>query len=148
MRRELRPTIAGVVCIKEIDQSGQHCYDTGEHFLTGLNTIDGTQALSDRRIEAGGAFECRATGVIEILGALAPLTFSVPFGRIEKNGETRSVKLFNLTRVGVGPTIEHIAQKVGDPCDEGEFDAINVEFFVIKKGLHLENITHYTNVCK
>jgi len=33
--RELRPTIAGIVCIKAIDQSGQHCYNTREHFLTG-----------------------------------------------------------------------------------------------------------------
>ena len=49
--RELRPTIAGIVCVKAIDQSGQHCY--------------------------------------------APLTFTVPFGRIEKYGETRAVKLFN-----------------------------------------------------
>jgi hypothetical protein len=29
-----------------------------------------------------------------------------------------------------------VAQKVGGPCDESEFDLINVEFFVIKKGLH------------
>jgi hypothetical protein len=26
--RELRPTIAGIVCLKAIDQSGQHCYKT------------------------------------------------------------------------------------------------------------------------
>jgi hypothetical protein len=32
---ELRPTIAGIVCLKAIDQSGQHCYKTREHFLTG-----------------------------------------------------------------------------------------------------------------
>ena len=31
--RELRPTIAGIVCLKAIDQSGQHCYNTPEHFL-------------------------------------------------------------------------------------------------------------------
>jgi hypothetical protein len=93
--RELRPTIAGIVSIKAIDQSGQHCYDTGEHFLTGLNTIDRDQSLSDRRIEASGALECRATGVIEKLGTLAPLTFTVAFGRIEKYGETRAVKLLN-----------------------------------------------------
>jgi hypothetical protein len=31
--RELRPTIAGTVCIKAIDQSGRHCYNTREHFL-------------------------------------------------------------------------------------------------------------------
>jgi hypothetical protein len=91
LRRELRPTIAGIVCIEAIDQSGQHCYDTREHFLTGLNTVGRDEALSDRRIEAGGALECRATGAIEKLGALAPLTFTVPFGRIEKYGETRAV---------------------------------------------------------
>ncbi len=34
--RELRPTIAGIVCIKAIDQSGQHCYNTRERFLTGF----------------------------------------------------------------------------------------------------------------
>jgi hypothetical protein len=33
---ELRPTIAGIVCLKAIDQSGQHCYKTREHFLTGF----------------------------------------------------------------------------------------------------------------
>ena len=31
--RELRPTIAGIVCLKATDQSGQHCYNTPEHFL-------------------------------------------------------------------------------------------------------------------
>ena len=31
--RELRLTIAGIVCLKAIDQSGQHCYNTPEHFL-------------------------------------------------------------------------------------------------------------------
>src|SRR5271165_2728878 len=31
--RELRPTIANIVRIKAIDQSGQHCYNTPEHFL-------------------------------------------------------------------------------------------------------------------
>ena len=67
--RELRPTIAGMVWIEAIDQSGQHCHDTGEHFLTGLNTIERDEALSDGRIEAGGALEWRATGVIEKLGA-------------------------------------------------------------------------------
>jgi hypothetical protein len=31
--RELRPTISGIVCLKAIDQSGQHCYNTRQHFL-------------------------------------------------------------------------------------------------------------------
>ena len=31
--RELKPNIAGIVCIKAIDQSGQHCYNSREHFL-------------------------------------------------------------------------------------------------------------------
>ena len=31
--RELRPTIAAIVCIKAIDQSGQRCYNRPEHFL-------------------------------------------------------------------------------------------------------------------
>jgi hypothetical protein len=61
-----------MVCIKAIDQSGQHCYNTREHFLTGFNSIGGDEALGDRRIEAGGALECRAAGVIEKLRALAP----------------------------------------------------------------------------
>ena len=30
--RGLRPTIANIVCLKAIDQSGQHCYNTLEHF--------------------------------------------------------------------------------------------------------------------
>ena len=39
------------------------------------------------------------------------------------------------TRVGAGSTIS-IVQKVGDPGHEREFDLIDVEFFVIKEGLH------------
>ena len=31
--RELRPTIANIVCLKAIDQSGQRCYNTPEYFL-------------------------------------------------------------------------------------------------------------------
>ena len=38
--------------------------------------------------------------------------------------------------------LSDIAQKVGDPSNEREFDAINVKFFVIKKGLHCESITY------
>jgi hypothetical protein len=30
------PSIAGIVCLKAIDQSGQHCYKTRDHFLTGF----------------------------------------------------------------------------------------------------------------
>ena len=35
-RRELRPTIVDIVCLKAIDQSGQHCCNPPEHFL---NTV-------------------------------------------------------------------------------------------------------------
>jgi hypothetical protein len=56
----------------------------GEHFLAGANTIGWDDALGHGRVEAGGALECRATGVIEKLGALTTLTFTVPFSRIEK----------------------------------------------------------------
>ena len=93
IEKDLRPTIASIVGIEAIDQPGQHCYDTREHFLTGLHAIGGDNAFSNRRIEAGGALECRATGVIEKLGALATLPFTVPFGRIEKHRKTRAVKL-------------------------------------------------------
>jgi hypothetical protein len=30
------PSIAGIVCLKAIDQSGQHCYKTRDYFLTGF----------------------------------------------------------------------------------------------------------------
>ena len=76
--------IAHIVFVEAIDQSGQHSYDTGKYFLPGANTIDRDDALSDRRIEAGGALEGRAAGIIEKLGPLKALAFTVPFGRIEK----------------------------------------------------------------
>ena len=59
------------------------------------SSLDRDEAFGNRRIKASGALECRAAGVIEKLRALAPLTLTVPFGRIEKYGETRAVKLFN-----------------------------------------------------
>src|SRR5271157_5863461 len=37
--RELRPNIAAIVCIKAIDQSGQHCYNTPEHFLRTVSKL-------------------------------------------------------------------------------------------------------------
>ena len=37
----------------------------GKHFFSGANAIDRDEAFGDRRIKAGGALECRATGVIE-----------------------------------------------------------------------------------
>jgi len=36
--RELRPTIAGIICIKAIDQSGQHCYNTREHWIVAVES--------------------------------------------------------------------------------------------------------------
>ena len=70
------------LCVEAIDQAGQHRYDTHEHLFPGANTIAGNQSFGDRRIKASGALECRAAGVIEKLGALATLPFTVPFGRI------------------------------------------------------------------
>jgi hypothetical protein len=58
------------VCLEAINQAGQHCYDTSKHFFPGANAIDRDEAFGDRRIKAGGALECRATGVIEKLGPL------------------------------------------------------------------------------
>jgi len=134
--RQKKPrTIAGgessraigvIFSIEAIDQSGQHCYDTREHFLTVANTIGGNETLSDRRIEAGSALECRAAGVIEKLGALATLTFTVSFGRIEKYGETRAVKLFNQLASVLGRRLVDIVQIFGDPGNEPEFDAIDI----------------------
>ena len=137
------PSIAGIVCLKAIDQSGQHCYNTREHLLTGFNTIGGDEALSDRRIEAGGALECRATGVIEKLGPLLTLTLAVSFGRVQKHRETCTVKLFDQLPSMAGRLMRGIIQKRCKPGDESEFNAIDIEFFVIKKGIHSKNKTNY-----
>jgi hypothetical protein len=51
---------------------------------------------------------------------------------------------FAKTRRTIGESggrLNDTAQKVGDPGDEREFDAINVDFFVIKKSLHSHIIT-------
>jgi hypothetical protein len=69
-------------CIEAINQAGQHCYDTGKHFVPGANAIDRDEAFGDRRVKAGGALECRATGVIEKLGPLLTLTLAVSFGPV------------------------------------------------------------------
>jgi hypothetical protein len=75
-------------CLYRSDQSSsQHCYDTGKHFFPGANAIDRDEAFGDRRIKAGGALECRATGVTEKLGPLLTLTHAVSFGRVQKHRE-------------------------------------------------------------
>jgi hypothetical protein len=94
-RGESIPANKGVVRIEAIDQAGQHGYDPREHFLTWADPVGRNEALSYRRIEAGGALECRATGVIEKLRAMASVTFTVSLGRIEKHREACSVKLVN-----------------------------------------------------
>jgi hypothetical protein len=70
------------VCVEAINQAGHHCYDTGKHFFPGANAIDRDEAFG-RRIKAGGALECRATGVIEKLGPLLTMTFAISFGGSE-----------------------------------------------------------------
>ena len=119
------------VCIEAINQAGQHCYDTRKHFFPGANTIDRGEAFGDRRIEAGGALECRATGVIEKLGPLLTLTLAVSFGRVQKHRETCTVKLFDQLPSMLGRPIRGIIQKRGQPGDESEFNAIDIEFFVV-----------------
>jgi hypothetical protein len=65
----------GTVCIESINQAGKR-------FFPGANVIDRDEAFGDRRIKAGGALECRATGVIEKFGPLLILTLAVSFGRV------------------------------------------------------------------
>jgi hypothetical protein len=102
----------------------------------GANTIAGNQSFGDRRIKASGALECRAAGVIEKLGALATLPFTVPFGRIEKHRKTRAVKLFDQLASMLARRLRNIVEKGRNPSNEPEFDAIDIEFFVIKKRIH------------
>ena len=125
-RERLGRAIGVFVSIKAIDQSGQHCYDAREHFLTMANTIGRNETLGDRCIEAGGALECRAAGVIEKPGALATLTFTVSFGRIQKYGEARAIKLFNQLASVLGRRLVDIVQIFGDPGNESEFNAIDI----------------------
>jgi hypothetical protein len=105
-------------------------------YLPGKNTIGGNQSFSDGRIEASGALKCRAAGVIKKLGALATLPFTVPFGRIEKHRKTRAVKLFDQLASMLARRLRSIVQKDGNPSNEPEFDAIDIELFMIKKGIH------------
>jgi hypothetical protein len=44
--------------------------------------------------------------------------------------------------------LSDIAQKVGDPSNEREFDAIDVKFFVIKKGAPLRRYNILVNCSK
>jgi hypothetical protein len=53
--------------------SGSALLRHGQAFLSGANS-DRDEAFGDRRIKAGGALECRATGVIEKLGPLLTLS--------------------------------------------------------------------------
>jgi hypothetical protein len=124
------------LCVETIDQAGQHRYDTREHLLARKNTIAGNQSFGDGRIEASGALKCRAAGVIKKLGALATLPFTVPFGRIEKHRKTRAVKLFDQLASILARRLRNIVEKGRNPSNEPEFDAIDIEFFVIKKRIH------------
>jgi hypothetical protein len=124
------------LCTEAIDQATQHCYDAREHLLAGRNTIGRNQSFSDRRIEASGALQCRAAGVVEKLGALATLPFAVSFGRIEKDGEARAIELFDQLASMLARRFRSIVKKGGNPSNETEFYAIDIEFFVVKKGIH------------
>jgi hypothetical protein len=76
-----------------------------------LYRSDRGEAFGDRRTEAGGALECRASGVIQKLGPLLTLTFPVSFR----------------------PTDDRRHPRRRNPGDEAEFNAIDIEFFAVKK---------------
>jgi hypothetical protein len=70
------------------------------------------------------------------------LTFAVSFGRVQKHRETCAVKLFDQLPSMLGRPMRSIIQKRCNPGDKSECNAIDIEFFVIKKGIHLKNKTH------
>ena len=67
---------------------------------------------------------------------MATLPFTVPFGRIEKHGEARAVELFDQLASMSARRFRSIVKKSGNPSNKTEFDAIDNEFFVVKKGIH------------
>ena len=68
------------------------------------------------------------------LAPLLTLTLAVSFGRVQKHRETCTVKLFDQLPSMLGRRIRGIIQKRGKLGDESEFNAIDIEFFVVKKG--------------
>jgi hypothetical protein len=64
----------------------------------------GKEAFGDRRIKAGGALECRATGVFEKLGPLSILTLAVSFGRVIRSTERLAQSSCRSTPLDAGPT--------------------------------------------
>ena len=131
-------------CLYRSDQlSGSALLRHGQAFLPGANAIDRDEAFGNRRVKTGGALECRATGVIEKLGPLLTLTLAVSFGRVQKHRETCTVKLFDQLPSMAGRLMRGIIQKRCKPGDESELNAIDIEFFVIKKGIHSKNKTNY-----
>ena len=115
----------------------------GKHFFSGANAIDRDETFGDRRIKAGGALECRAAGVIEKLGPLLTLTLAVSFGRVQKRRETCTVKLFDQLPSMLSRPMRGIIQKRCNPGEASEFNAIDIKFFVVKKGIHRKNKTNY-----
>ena len=61
------------VCIEAINQAVSIATTRASISFPGAKAIDRDEAFGDRRIKAGGALECRATGVIEKLGPLLTL---------------------------------------------------------------------------
>ena len=94
--RALIPNIAAIVCLKAIDQSGQHCYNTPEHFLTGSNTIGRCEALSDRRIEAGSSASLIVLVLVVVLVLDLWLTPAKQAKRKRRSAVSRKVKLTTM----------------------------------------------------
>ena len=61
----------------------------------------------------------------------------------QKHRETCTVKLFDQLPSMLGRPMRGIIQKRCKPGDESEFNAIDIEFFVVKKGIHSKNKTNY-----
>ena len=114
----------------------------GQAFLSRANAIDRDEAFGDRRIKAGGALEGRATGVLEKLGPLLTLTLAVSFGHVQKHRATCTVKLSDQLPSMPGRPMRGIIKKRCKPGDESEFNAIDVEFLVVKKGIPPKNKTN------
>jgi hypothetical protein len=55
---------------------------------------------------------------------------------------TQDVRLFVSKRSMLGRPMRGLIQKRCKPGDESEFKAIDIEFFVVKKGIHPKNKTN------
>jgi hypothetical protein len=77
---------------------------------------------------------------------MASVTFAVSLSRVEKHGKARAIHLFDQLPPVLDRRSTDIMYKVTDPNHELELDIIDVEFFVIKNGFHLDAVTYLIKV--